>query len=360
MNDPNQPLNGIRVLDLTRLYPGALCTLIMADLGAEVIKVEQPGGDYWRQMSPASFEVLNRNKRGVVLDFKNEADVEQLLAILPKVDVVLNSFRPGVLDRLGLSAERMQEINPCLIIGSLNGYGATGERKYEAGHDLNYMGYAGMLNGLSTPPSAQTADALGAFSMANAIMAALFRRERTGQGAVIDIGLLDGALISGIMVRADAIARGHTATFQREMLSGGLACYHIYQTADGKQMALGALEFKFFQGFCEAVARPDLLPAQFIPDKQPWLYDELTALFQSKTRDEWVALLAETGADVCCTPILDLIEAAEDPGVQARELLVTDASDHAYTRSPVRLVDVPQPPLSPAPAIGADNDELRG
>lgn len=352
------PLANTRILDLTRLFPGALCTLILADLGAEVLKVEPPEGDYWRDLAPYSFRALNRNKWAITLDLKTPAGVEKLLRLVHTADVLVESFRPGVLDRLGLSVEKLREANPRLIVASLSGYGSDGPRAQEAGHDLNYMGLAGLLDGIESPPTAQAADLLGGFAAASAILAALLRRERNGQGAVVNVALLDAALVAGIMARAEASAQDAVPDLSRGILSGGLACYHLYRTADGQQMALGALEARFFAAFCEVVGRPDLIAHQYDPTRQDWLRGELAAIFQTRTCDEWVAFLARSGADTCCTPVLNLRESAADAGVQARGLVFTDSDGLAHTRSPVRLADADPPPFAPAPGIGQDNDLL--
>src|SRR5574341_568579 len=315
------PLANTRILDLTRLFPGALCTLILAELGAEVLKVEPPEGDYWRDLAPYSFRALNRNKWAITLDLKTPAGVEKLLRLVHTADVLVESFRPGVLDRLGLSVEKLREANPRLIVASLSGYGSDGPRAQEAGHDLNYMGLAGLLDGIESPPTAQAADLLGGFAAASAILAALLRRERNGQGAVVNVALLDAALVAGIMARA-------------------------------------ALEARFFAAFCEVVGRPDLIAHQYDPTRQDWLRGELAAIFQTRTCDEWVAFLARSGADTCCTPVLNLRESAADAGVQARGLVFTDSDGLAHTRSPVRLADADPPPFAPAPGIGQDNDLL--
>jgi alpha-methylacyl-CoA racemase len=346
------PLDGVRVLDLTRLLPGPLCTLMLADLGAHVIKVEQPGGEYMRTLAPAAFAALNRNKDGVVIDLKTTEGVETLLRLARDADVFVESFRPGVLDRLGIGVERLRSANPRLIVASLTGYGERGPRVRQAGHDLNYAALAGLLSGLDAPLSVQVADLGGAYIAACAIMAALFRRERTGQGALIESALFDAALMAGVVLRAESAARGSPPDLPREMLGGGLACYGLYRTADGGQMALAALEPKFFAAFCQAAGRPDLIPAHLDMGRQEWLRAELTALFATKTRAGWQALLENTSADTCCTPVLDIFEAQADPAVQARGLWADGPDGVAYTRSPVRLSGTKPPPITPAPEPG--------
>lgn len=359
MNTPIQlPLTGMRVLDLTRLFPGALCTLILADLGAQVIKVEAPGGDYMRTLIPAAYAALNRNKHSVEIDLKTEEGVTALLKLVTDADVLIESFRPGVLARLGLSAERLRAVNPRLVICALTGFGQDGPRAQEAAHDVNYVGYTGLLNGLVTPPSVQMADVGGAYLAACAILAALLRRERNGQGAFLDSALIDAPLNAAIMLHAMSARRDTPPVLPDEMLSGGLACYGLYRTADGHRMALGALEGKFFRAFCELAGRPDLFPAQYDPARQVWLRSELEGVFASKTRAEWVALLESTAADTCCTPVLDMFEAANDPGVQARGMWVEGNDGTAHTRSPVQPSDVEPPQITPARELGADNDLL--
>ena len=353
------PLAGMRVLDLTRLMPGALCTLILADLGAEVIKIEAPeAGDYMRTLLPEAFEALNRNKRSVVLNLKTEEGVDALLQLVKGSDVLVESFRPGVMDRLGLSTDRLHKTNSRLVVCALSGFGQTGERAQQAAHDLNYMSLSGLMAGLDYPLTVQMADIGGALCAVSAVLAGLLRREHIGQGAFIDAALLDGGLLATIMLRAEAHPRGTLPTMRKETLSGGLACYGLYDTADGKQMALAALEGQFFKAFCEAVRRPDLFPSHWDPARQDWLRQELATLFASKTRDEWVTLL-ETAGDTCCTPVLDMREAADDPGVRARGLWV-EANGVAHLRSPVRLAGADSPPITPAPELGADTEDILG
>ncbi len=315
------PLAGHRVLDLTRLLPGAVTSLLLAELGAEVVKVEPPDGDYARRWPPgpaagAAFRTLARGKEIVPLNLKAEGDRRAFLERVREADVLLEGFRPGVMERLGVGWERLREVNPRLIYCSLSGFGRGGPRAREAGHDLTYLARAAALGSPPRMPPVTVADLSGAYLAALAVVAALYERSRTGRGRFLEVALYDGALWSALPFLAEGIAGG-----DGRWLTGGWACYNLYRTADGGWMALAALEPSFFRAFLEAVERPDLLPLQYDPEAQDRLQAELAALFAARTRAEWEAFLARhEGADLCLSPVLSPWEVLSDPQALARGL----------------------------------------
>jgi alpha-methylacyl-CoA racemase len=370
----NLPLSGLRVLDLTRLLPGPYATLVLADLGADVVKVEDPvGGDDLRHVPPLAgpeepsknvsgpFQVLNRNKRSLALDLKAEGGAAALLRLAASFDVLVESFRPGVLERLGAGHERLREANPRLVVCAITGYGQSGPYRDLAGHDLNYCAVAGALalNGggdAPLPMPVQVADISGGSWVAVAgILAALHRRARTGQGGVVDVAMADGVLATMALPLAASWARGTPLRRGHEPLGGASACYRAYRTRDGRFVALGALEPRFFARFCEAAGRPDLAPRQ-LEDAGRGPVAELEALFATRTRAAWASLGREH--DVCLTPVLEGDEPRHDPQLGARGVFAElPGSPLPALTTPVRI-DGARPALHPAPALGADTDAV--
>jgi alpha-methylacyl-CoA racemase len=327
-------LNGVRILDLTRLLPGAYCTLLLADFGADVVKIEEPGrGDYMRWMGPvvgdqsALFNALNRNKRSAVLDLKSDSGREAFLKLASRADAVVEGNRPGVMDRLGIGWPVLHELNPRLVLCSITGYGQDGPLARSAGHDLNYMAVAGALslNGVADGPphplGVQVADlGGGGMGAAVAILAALYDVRRGGEGRHLDVAMMDGALAWTAAVRADAAAGGERSGRGRGRLTGGIPCYRVYRCADG-YLSVGALEPKFWKALCEALERPDLVDQQFAEDAAGDAVGvQLEEIFARHTRAEWAARLH--GLEVCVEPVLDLAEVAGHPQVRARGLIV--------------------------------------
>jgi crotonobetainyl-CoA:carnitine CoA-transferase CaiB-like acyl-CoA transferase len=366
------PLQGVRVLDLSRLLPGPWATLVLADLGADVVKVEDPlGGDYLRWMPPlvgeqsGYFHALNRNKRSIALDLRQPRGAEVLRRLVRRFDVVVESFRPGVMDRLGIGYEALSRENPAVVLCSISGYGQDGPYRDRAGHDLDYVAQAGVLalNGTPerpAPPGVQVADvAGGAWPAVAGILAALVGRGVRGRGAHVDVSMAEGALAMLAMQLGGAGARGAPLRRGREQLNGGAAYYDVYRARDGGFVALGALEPKFFQAFCEAVGRPELALAQFDHDGAG-PRAELEAIFASRTRAEWAELAARH--DVCVMPVLEGDEVRRDPQVVHRRSFVevpTPWEGRAIpgVASPVRLRGV-EAPLAPAPRLGADGERV--
>ncbi len=370
--DGAPPLAGVRVFDLSRLLPGPYASLVLADLGADVIKVEdRGGGDYLRWMPPlagqqsGAFHALNRNKRSLALDLKSPRGPEVMKRLAAGADVVLESFRPGVLDRLGVGWEALREVNPRLVLCSISGYGQDGPYRGVAGHDLDYCAIAGVLdvNGPAERPvplGVQVADLCGgAWPAVAGILAALLRRGVTGLGAHVDIAMADGAAAMLAMPQAMADARGSPLRRERELLNGGSACYRVYRTSDGRHVALGALEPQFFTRFCAAAGVPELAERQFDGDGRGPV-DELVALFASRTRDQWTRLGQEH--DCCLAPVLTGDEPRADPQLKARGLFLSvetpwEGKALPSLATPVRLAGV-RAPLRPAPRLGADTDAV--
>lgn len=366
------PLKGIKVLDLSRLLPGPLATLVLADMGAEVDKVEDTsGGDYLRVMPPHAghgsdatssiFLALNRNKRSVVIDLKKPKGKDALLRLARCYDVVLEQFRPGVLDRLGLSHATLLAENPRLVVCALTGYGQTGPLAQRAGHDLNYLARAGVLGmqgpegGPPTLPGFQLADVSGGLYAVIGIMGALMERARTGKGSIVDVAMIETAMPFAIAGFGQSFG-GQAPKAGGEALAGGIAPYQTYATKDGKAMSLAALEPKFWMAFSSgvghAVDMSDLIPGPH----QVALKDKLRAIFAEKTRDEWVQFARDR--DCCLEPVLTAEEARIDEHLVARRMFFEMPSKWGpipMMRTPLTDVDRAH---APPPGQGEHTDVI--
>lgn len=373
---PSPPLAGVRVLDLSRLLPGGYASQMLADLGADVLKIEEPGlGDYARTMPPfagsagtvgQAFLAVNREKRSAALNLKHPDGREALLRLVEHADVLLESYRPGVMARLGLDYEALHARNPQLVVCSISGYGQDGPYSQRAGHDLNYIGYAGLLAHLARPgeppvlPGAQFADIAGGSLMAvSGILAGLVGRATTGEGRYVDVSMTDGAL-SLLPLLATRVLNGTPEPTPGEAeLTGALPGYNIYETADGRYLTVAALEPKFFANLCERLGRPDLAAHQFPSDTadRDATIAELAAIFRTKTRAEWLTELAD--ADVCVGPVNTIGEALADPQLRARGMTVHGSygDDHgegdALRYTPL-VSDAPFALRHGLPPLGAD------
>ena len=327
MSHSEPPLRGVRVLDLTRLVPGPVCTMHLADLGADVVKIEDTGaGDY---APPALRAVVNRNKRGLQLDLKQADGAEAFLQLARSADVVVEGFRPGAMARLGLGYDDVAAVNPRIVYCSLTGYGQTGPCRDRPGHDLNYGGHAGVADqigvdadtlALSNLPIADLMG--GALTAAMGILAALFDAARTGRGRHLDIAMADGALAHAVMPLATLAAHGSTRRAGGDTLTGGLACYALYRTADARFIAVGALERKFWDTLCDVIGRADLKPLHRSGDAaiEARLRGELAALFGARPLTHWERHFAH--ADCCVSPVHTLEEALADPHFRARGMVI--------------------------------------
>jgi len=328
-------LSGVKVLDLSRLLPGPFCSMLLADMGADVIKVEDPKqGDYIRWWAPligknSGFHVvLNRNKRSLTLNLKLPEGKDLFQQLVREADVVLESFRPGVMTRWGLGYETLKLINPRLVYCAITGYGTEGRRSRKAGHDLNYLALNGVLSysgkdGHPTLTAVQIADlGGGALLAAFSIVTALLARERLGEGQFIDVPMMDGALTWNCLRWGKYLGDGEIPYPGDGMLNHGFACYNIYETRDGRHMSLGAIEPQFWKSFCEAATHPEWnQPNYFEPGPhQQVLQQELASFFRQKTQAEWVVHFEH--ADCCCEPIKNLAEMMDDPDMRARQMVV--------------------------------------
>lgn len=362
------PLQSIRVLDLSRLLPGPFCTMILADFGAEVIKIEEPKyGDYARGYEPkfghtsVMFHSLNRNKKSVALNLKEEDDQQKFLELVKEADVLVESFRPGVMERLGLHYEVLKEINPRLVYCAITGYGQTGPYAHLPGHDINYISYAGLLHlmgereGKPIVPSVQVADiGGGAYPAVVGILLALMEREKSGQGQFVDISMMDGVLswlqatLPNYLMTGEEVKRGE------QMLSGGFACYEVYQTKDGRWISVGALEPKFWKVFCETIGKQEYIGKQFVPiDEQYRMKHEIQSIIFTKTLDEWMELFEKVEA--CVSPVLSFSELEKNPQVQSRKM-IQEKQNLKYISNPIKLSRTPGAIQSRAPKLGEHND----
>lgn len=364
-----RPLDGIRVLDLSRLLPGPYASHILASFGADVIKVERPGeGDYMREYLPqaqgfnATFLTINRGKRSISLDLRKPAGKEVFLALVERSDVVLDGFRPGVMDKLGLGYQALSQVNPKIVYAALTGYGQTGPNARQAGHDLNYLALSGMLDllgdaeGVPLVPGIQIADvAAGALPTVIGILLALQHRNRSKAGQMVDISMFDSLL--GLMPVQIA---NYTATKRRpkrghERLFGRYACYNIYPVRNGRFMVVAALEPRFWAALCKAIDREDLIQDQYVEGHaQDILIAELTRIFQKKQVDEWMEIFAEV--DACVTEVREISRSVQDDHVAQRGLITPIRGNDGEVYEQLGVF----PKLSEAPGYIAGDAPLRG
>ena len=377
------PLTGIKVLDLTKLAPGPFCTMILGDLGAEVIKIEEPGPPSGRRaqqagsapaqniaraFSASPFNALNRNKKSIGLNLKSGPGKEIYLRLAQRADVVVEEYRPGVAQRLGIDYEKLAARNPRLIYCAITGYGQDGPYRNLVGHDLNYIATAGMLSMLGrkgeppTIPHNIIADyAGGGMHGAIGILAALAARQQNGRGQYVDISMMDGVLLLMAQSFASFYATGEAPKRGETMLDGGIPNYNAYLTKDGKYITIGALEPWFFANLCRELKREDLIPHEFNPDKRAEIQAFFEQSFKTRTRDEWFEILSKT--DICVGRMLTLDEVAENPQVKARKMIVeVDAGGRNVKQVgiSVKLSETPGSIRSLAPELGQHTNELLG
>jgi alpha-methylacyl-CoA racemase len=378
----NGALDGVKVLDLSRLLPGGFCTLLLADFGADVLKVEDPnGGDYIRWMPPyyggdaerangtasALFLALNRNKRSIKLNLKEEAGRDTLLRLAEDHDVLVESFRPDVMDRLGVGYETLRERNPRLVYCAISGYGQDGPLTARSGHDTNYLALAGLLGltGRRGGPPIQSAGQIadlggGGLMAAVGILTALHERERSGEGQLVDVSMTDGTLSWLTMLAARFLAEGVVPRRGTLDLGGGLVCYRPYRCADG-WITIGALEPKFWAAFCRGTGREDLIAGQFDAPGSA-THRAVEEIVAARTRADWAGFAAEH--DCCLELVLDLDEALDSEHARAREMVVE--VDQPGVERPVRQLGVPvklsrtpgDPGRRPGPALGEHTEEV--
>lgn len=362
-------LDGLRILDLTRLLPGAFCTQMLADMGAEVIKIEEPGrGDYNREFPPlnvkesGSFLLLNRNKKSVTLNLKAEQGKDIFRKLVAEADIVVEGFRPGVMDRLGLGYQSLQQINPRIIYCAISGFGQDGPYRLMPGHDMNYLALAGGLrlfagrDGKPVVPGLSIADVGGGSQMAaTGILGAVIARERTGEGQFIDISMTDGAFSWLAYHGADWLFGGLNPRGGQRPFIGQAPCYNIYECADGGFVALGIIEAHFWERFCEAVGLDHLITNQWPEGSEAEeQFDTLNKLFATRPRDQWVTDLAP--ADIPFSAVYDVGEAFDDPQIAARDMVLS--VDHPVEGTvpqlgfPIKLSRTPCDIRMPPPLLG--------
>ncbi|GAA4446497.1 CaiB/BaiF CoA-transferase family protein [Nibrella saemangeumensis] len=372
------PLVGLRILDLTRLLPGPLGTMLMADMGAEVIKIERSDSpDYVRVFPPhrngesVHYLSYNRSKRSVLLDYQTPEGQKRFLELVQTADVVVEQFRPGFLDTLGIGYEAARVLNPQIIYVSVTGFGQTGPYAHLAGHDLNYLALSGVLSltgkatGPPVIPGVQLADiAGGSYMSVIATLAALQARQRTGEGQHVDVSMTDAVMPLLAVAFAEYAGTGTPLPRGTMPLSGGLPNYNVYRCRDGGYVALGTLEPKFWQKFCALVNRPDWVPFA-LPQGTTALAQQcqqLQALFLEKDRADWVQLGQEH--DLLISPVYDIDELASDPHLQARNMVMAQEHPNAGLLSgigvPLKFSATPAQPAWPAPRLGEDTEAVLG
>jgi crotonobetainyl-CoA:carnitine CoA-transferase CaiB-like acyl-CoA transferase len=368
------PLDGLKVLDLTRHPPGSFCTLILADYGAEVLKVEDPeGGDYTRWSEPkakklsSSFLALNRNKRSMKLNLKEEKGKEIFLKLVRDYQVIVEGFRPGVPKRLGIDYESVRKINPSIIYCSITGFGQNGPYTRKVGHDINVMGIGGILeitgkkDGPPIIPGVQVADLNGSLMATIGILMSLVQMTKTGRGNYVDISMLDSVIFWLAMVVSRFAIEKKIPEREGMMLNGKCLCYRIYRTRDDKFVTLGAIEKKFWSNFCKAIGREDLIEHQFTDVTQEKnLLEEVERIFLTKTQEEWLNYF--DNFEICHGPVKNLNELFSDPQVVFRNMIQKvehpSEGELAYIGFPIKMSETqPKIRLHP-PNFGEHTEEV--
>ncbi len=369
------PLDGIKILDLSRYLPGPFATQLLADFGAEVIKIEETGGELGRALPPFAaglgtrFCSVNRNKKSVTLNLKSDEARKIFLKLAEEADVVVDQFRPGVMDKLGIGYESLRKINKGIIYCSITGYGLSGPWMNAAGHDVNYLsisGVSGLTAGRDGAPvmsSVQIADVAGGSLYAViGILMALFARTRTGEGQLCDIAMMDGSLSLLSYTIGEWSGNGRVPVPGREFLTGGFAMYNVYRCGDGSYVSLGAIEQKFWQGFCKGIGREEYITLQYDPARQEEMIANISNIMLGRSRDQWVEFFR--GYDICLTPVLDLDEVSEHEQVRAREMMIKISNfmgsgrDIHVAGSPVKLSGTPCSVELKFPRTGEDTESV--
>jgi crotonobetainyl-CoA:carnitine CoA-transferase CaiB-like acyl-CoA transferase len=368
----DEPLKGTRVLDLSRLLPGPYCTMLLADLGADVIKIEEPGkGDYMRQLIPGVYEAVNRNKRSVTLNLKNKEGCEILYKMARNADVLVESFRPNVTTKIGIDYSTIKKINNSIIYCSISGFGQDGPYKDRPGHDINYLGIAGALsipgeiNKKPGRPGLPIGDLSSGLFAAFSILAAIMLRGKTGRGQYIDVAMTDG-LISWTSVRAGDFLLGGTVPAQDNEMGHLSPSNAVFQTKDKKRMTIGAVENDFWIKLCQVLNLDEFLESEDYRTnikrvkRGKEIYRRLQSLFLTKTRDEWIRILDEGG--VPCGPVYSFHETFEDPHVKERKLFTQIQYGREkflrQVRFPVKFSDYEPRIYYPPPEMGEHTESL--
>lgn len=369
-------LEGLRILDLSRLAPGPYCTMILGDMGADIIRVDPGGGRAAEAVLPIppgmeeqmrACESQGRNKRSIVLNLKNEGAKEVFFKLLEKSDVVVEGFRAGVTKRLGIDYETVKQRKPDIVYCSITGWGQTGPYCNMVGHDINYISIGGALDMIGRkgdPPAIPgnlVADfAAGGMQAAIGILSALMAREKTGKGQHVDVAMSDGVFSLMHFALAQYSFDGKPIERGAHMLTGGMPFYDVYETKDGKYISLGSIEPWFFQNLCKALGREDLIMLQWMEDKHEEIRTFFTETFLTKTRDEWFEIMKQS--DTCVTPVLSLDEVIADPHMQERNMIME--IDHPKVGKVKQVGILPKLSETPgefrrfAPASGEHTEEI--
>ncbi|MHA1894390.1 MAG: CaiB/BaiF CoA transferase family protein [Candidatus Helarchaeota archaeon] len=368
-------LEGIKILDLSLLFPGPFGTRYLADFGAEVIKVEYKKipdlarwvtplvGDKGQKKRQSFFHhILNRNKKAISINLRSPDGVQVFKRLAKEVDVIVEQFRPGIMDKLGVGYEEIKKINPRIIYCSITGYGQDGPYRDRAGHDLNYTGFSGLASlhrtrkGEPILPGIQIADMFGGGLHAIiGILIALLAREKTGKGQYIDISMMDGCVSFLPYTLQPYLVDRVKQDIKKTILSGGTPSYQIFKCKDGKYITIGALEPKFQESLCKAIGREDLLGASMTEEP----YIEFTKVFLQKTRDEWYEILKKV--DTCVAPMNEIWEVEDDPQVQARNMIIEVDTPHGKMKQigfPIKMSDTPATFRHAAPQVGEHTEEI--
>ncbi len=359
----NGALSGITVLDFSRLLPGPFCSMILADHGARVIAVEDK-----RFISDDLFiSTVNRNKEHMSLNLKTPDGKEIFFRLVENADVLLEGFRPGVAQRLGIDYESVSRINPKIVYCSITGYGQTGPLRHRAGHDVNFLGYAGVLDLMGEPsrppsiPGVQIADiAGGGMNAAIGVLLALWAREKTGKGQFIDISMTDGMVSLLALTLFLQQRTGESPIRGDELLSHRYACYNTFETADRRYISIGAVENRFWKNLCDHLGVPEYAPLQYSEDRRQELLDFMRNTFKKKTLAEWEAELADL--DVCAGRILNLAEVLEEPLFREREMVVDIQQPNGKQFSalgvPIKLSETPGSVRTPPVGFGENTTDI--
>jgi len=365
-------LSGVRVLDLSQYLPGPYLTKMMADHGAEVVKVESPDGEPSRKMGnlvagqTVYFRETQRNKKSIALNLKTVNDRDILMQLAAQSDVIVESFRPGVADRLGIGYAMMRERAPGIVYCSISAFGQTGPLRERPAHDISIQAMTGYLSlgrggdGAPILPGVPAADMAGALTALAGILMALLRKAQTGQGDYLDVAMLDSLLAWTPHFADRVFVHGNAPIPEAERWWGGAPFYNVYRTADGGYVTLGGSEPKFVENLLTALGRPDLIS---LAKERPGLHQKpvkafLAKVFATRTRDEWTEWFATQ--DVCYAPVLDLKEAYHDPQVRARKMVLDDAEVGSRLGTPIKFAAEPGRETGRAPGFGEHTDEILG
>ncbi len=369
-------LEGIKILDLSRLAPGPFCSMLLADMGADVLLIEAPAdgklapalaGRSGDAEKAAAYNILSRNKRSIVLNLREQEAKDIFYKLAADADVVLEGFRPGVVKRLGVDYDTLKEANPRLVYCSLSGFGQTGPYSQMVGHDINYISVGGALGMIGWPDQPPTipmniiADfAGGGLHAAYGILLALLARERTGRGQYVDIAMSDGVLYLLASLVGGALQGGASPGRGTTILNGSIPHYNVYECSDGGWISIGSLEPHFFVNLCKAMGREDFIPHQWDAAKRDEIAAHFKAQFATKTRDEWFGILSQT--DICVGPVYSLAEALDDPHNRARNMVVEVEHPSLGTINHLgvgtKLSDTPGTVRTTAPLPGQHTDDV--